>query len=74
MVDNYVYKWYSKDIYMKTYKHLISPINGIDMWPQSTKPPLLAPVIETQLGRKQTKRRKETDEKVKLSKQKVIMH
>lgn len=59
----FVDAWFYKDIYLRTYSNLISPINGVDLWPESCKTLLHEPFVETQPGKHKKKRRLEGGEK-----------
>ena len=49
-VEKYVHECYSTSTYLKAYEHIIKPLNGVKMWPQSINKPLLPPYVETQPG------------------------
>ncbi|KAH0639584.1 hypothetical protein KY285_036170 [Solanum tuberosum] len=72
---NYVAHWYSKETYLKVYSHYIQPVTNMKMWPQSTNPSVIPPVIKTLPGRPRKCRRKEQNENKtgKLSKRGVEM-
>lgn len=57
-----VHDCYKLPTYLKTYSHLLNPINGRDLRPQSNNPSLLPPDVEKELGRPKKARRRELDE------------
>ncbi|XP_019166889.1 PREDICTED: uncharacterized protein LOC109162659 [Ipomoea nil] len=63
--DQYIHICYSKEMYMKTYEHVLQPINGEQFWPRAEGGELHAPVPRKMTGRPKKKRKLEHDEKNK---------
>ncbi|KAH7839696.1 hypothetical protein Vadar_007442 [Vaccinium darrowii] len=61
-IYDYVHDCYKIPTYLKTYSHLLNPINGRDIWPQTNNPSLLPPDVEKKLGRPKKARMREPDE------------
>ncbi|KAI5401119.1 hypothetical protein KIW84_065818 [Lathyrus oleraceus] len=59
---DFVYDYYSKDTYEKCYGYNISPINGLDMWPEVDMEKMLPPSYKRGPGRPKKLRRREPDE------------
>ncbi|XP_022850523.1 uncharacterized protein LOC111372410 [Olea europaea var. sylvestris] len=58
-IKDYVSGWFTVETYNTIYEHVMSPMNGQVLWPQSDQPPVLPPPWYTATkGRKQTKRMK----------------
>ncbi|KAK4380415.1 hypothetical protein RND71_002277 [Anisodus tanguticus] len=72
---HYVAHWYTKETYLKKHNFFIQPVTNMKMWPKSTDPPVLPPVIKKLPDRPKKNRRKEqTENKIgKLSKRGVEM-
>ncbi|KAH7844045.1 hypothetical protein Vadar_023666 [Vaccinium darrowii] len=60
--EDYVSDWYSKKTFLTSYKHILHPMNGQDMWEKSGKPPIQPPEFKRQTGRPRKSRRREADE------------
>ncbi|KAH7856453.1 hypothetical protein Vadar_001565 [Vaccinium darrowii] len=75
--EEYVSDWYSKHCFLTTYKNIMHPMNGPDMWEKSGKDPIKPPHFTRQPGRPRKARRREADELAKktfkLSKRGVKM-
>ncbi|WOL00674.1 hypothetical protein Cni_G09387 [Canna indica] len=61
LVD-YVADCYKREAYHRYYNHMISPINGQNMWPKVEQEPLLPPIFKRRAGRPLKLRRREPDE------------
>ncbi|XP_019185976.1 PREDICTED: uncharacterized protein LOC109180722 [Ipomoea nil] len=61
--DQYIHEWYTKEVYLKTYEHVIQPINGEQFWPRTEGDEIQAPV-----PRKMTGRPKKKKERLKMMK------
>jgi len=59
---DYVFDWYSREMYEKCYTHNVSAINGQDMWPEEECEELLPPAYKKGPGRPKKLRRREHDE------------
>lgn len=62
-MENRVHDWYKVETYLLAYENILSPINGPDLWPQTTLPPLNEPYVEPQVGRPKTNKNKKNDDK-----------
>ncbi|XP_055959846.1 uncharacterized protein LOC130014885 [Mercurialis annua] len=61
--QNYLHDCYKVSTYLRTYNHLLSPINGMELWPKSDHPPIIPPkAVNFRTGKKQLLQRKEDDE------------
>ncbi|KAG5520786.1 hypothetical protein RHGRI_033384 [Rhododendron griersonianum] len=60
--EDIVHKYYKKQTYINTYKHVIYPMNGMDMWEQTSKPPIQPPHYTRKGGRPKKCRRRDADE------------
>ncbi|KAF7146254.1 hypothetical protein RHSIM_Rhsim04G0159500 [Rhododendron simsii] len=60
--EGLVHEYYQKQTYINTYKHVIYPMNGIDMWEKTNKPPIQPPHYTRKSGRPKKCRRREADE------------
>lgn len=63
-VESYVHEFFSRDMYLKAYKHTLSPMNGSNMWPETPFTPPLPPKSRRMPGRPTVNRRKDVTEKV----------
>ncbi|KAG5555175.1 hypothetical protein RHGRI_012644 [Rhododendron griersonianum] len=61
-VQGIVHDYYQKQAYINTYKHVIYPMNGMDMWEKIDKPPIQPPHYTRKSGRPKKCRRREADE------------
>ena len=59
---NFVHDYYKCETYIKTYEHLLSPINGKDLWPVVDSSHLQPPNVKIKVGRKKMARRREPEE------------
>ncbi|KAH7838040.1 hypothetical protein Vadar_021397 [Vaccinium darrowii] len=59
---DYVHNCYSVQTYLKTYDHVMGPINGKDMWPIDGYPKLLPPNVKKRAGKPKKAMRREPDE------------
>ncbi|XP_031121220.1 uncharacterized protein LOC116024467 [Ipomoea triloba] len=64
-LDQYIHEWYSKEMYMKTYDHVIQPMNGEQFWPRTSGDEIHAPIPRKMTSRPKKKRKLEDDEKNK---------
>ncbi|XP_028070557.1 uncharacterized protein LOC114273018 [Camellia sinensis] len=60
--EDYVAHWYKKETYLASYKPMIYPINGSEMWPKSVLPGLLPPKVKEQPGRPRKLRKMQANE------------
>ncbi|KAL2505803.1 Uncharacterized protein Adt_21424 [Abeliophyllum distichum] len=61
--ENYVCDWYDVDTYLRSYDHMVHPINGQTTWPPSGMFPIQPPKwITAKRGMKKTLRRRQPDE------------
>ncbi|KAF7121212.1 hypothetical protein RHSIM_Rhsim13G0199100 [Rhododendron simsii] len=60
--ENIGHEYYKKQTYINTYKHVIYPMNGMDMWEQTSKPPIQPPHYTRKGGRPKKCRRRDADE------------
>ncbi|XP_058204633.1 uncharacterized protein LOC131318711 [Rhododendron vialii] len=60
--EGLVHDYYQKQAYINTYKHVIYPMNGMDMWENTNKPPIEPPHYTRKSGRPKKCRRREPDE------------
>ncbi|KAI8564819.1 hypothetical protein RHMOL_Rhmol03G0211900 [Rhododendron molle] len=60
--EDIVHKYYKKQTYINAYKHVIYPMNGMDMWEQTSKPPIQPPHYTRKGGRPKKCRRRDADE------------
>ncbi|KAG5525589.1 hypothetical protein RHGRI_032030 [Rhododendron griersonianum] len=60
--EGLVHEYYQKQAYINTYKHVIYPMNGMDMWEKTNKPPIHPPHYTRKSGRPKKCRRREPDE------------
>ena len=56
--EDFVHPFFKKEMYMAAYNPVIYPVPGPDCWTKTNTPDIEAPVFKTEIGRKQTKRRK----------------
>ncbi|XP_031101839.1 uncharacterized protein LOC116005739 [Ipomoea triloba] len=63
--EDYIHECYSKGLYLKTYEHVIQPLNGEIFWPRIEGEELHAPVPKKMTGRPKKKRKLEETEKNK---------
>ena len=61
--EDYVDAYYSKARYLELYSHLVMSMNGMSMWEETDKPPILPPTYTRQPGRPRKKRNKEAAER-----------
>lgn len=61
-IDVYVLELFKVETYMATYKNVINPIKGKELWPESNILMLPPPWYVATKGRKQTKRIKGPEE------------
>ncbi|KAH7854192.1 hypothetical protein Vadar_011227 [Vaccinium darrowii] len=61
-VEGIVHHYYQKQTYVNTYKHVMYPMNGMDMWEKTDKPPIQPPHYARKSGRPKKCRRREVDE------------
>ncbi|KAH7835483.1 hypothetical protein Vadar_026509 [Vaccinium darrowii] len=61
-VEGIVHHYYQKQTYINTYKHVMYPMNGMDMWEKTDKPPIQPPHYARKSGRPKKCRRREVDE------------
>ncbi|KAH7854209.1 hypothetical protein Vadar_011391 [Vaccinium darrowii] len=61
-VEGIVHHYYQKQTYVNTYKHVKYPMNGMDMWEKTDKPPIQPPHYTRKSGRPKKCRRREVDE------------
>ncbi|KAH7850022.1 hypothetical protein Vadar_026624 [Vaccinium darrowii] len=61
-IYDYVHDCYKIPTYLKTYSHLLNPINGRDLWPETNNFSLLPPDVEKKFGRPKKARRRELEE------------
>nr|XP_017245786.1 PREDICTED: uncharacterized protein LOC108217466 [Daucus carota subsp. sativus] len=66
--DDYVDACYMKETYRQTYSGYLQPMEGSNMWPESSINPVLPPVERRMPGRPKKARRKEFGEDVGTSK------
>ncbi|CAH9133824.1 unnamed protein product, partial [Cuscuta epithymum] len=75
--EDYVDRWYSKELYQKTYSYTLQPINGELLWPRTEHEEMLPPLPRKMCGRPKKKRvREETEQatsNTKLSRKGRIM-
>ena len=64
----YVHDYFKRDKYLETYSHVLQPINGPDMWPQTGKIPLDPPIVHVQPGRPKKARKRDQHEPPKVEK------
>ena len=57
-VEDYVDKYFQKDMYMEAYKGKIEPLNGPKMWPEVEGYPVRPPPFKRMPGRPKTSRKK----------------
>ncbi|KAL7251512.1 hypothetical protein ACSBR1_013363 [Camellia fascicularis] len=50
-VEDYVYAYFKKETFLRTYKALINPMNGPDLWPKTGCDLLLPPKLKRPTGR-----------------------
>lgn len=67
-LETFVHRCYYRGNYLQCYSNFIQPLNGPQMWPNTSMPPVLPPVYAVHPGQKQRKRRLEADEKEKMKK------
>ncbi|XP_058218418.1 uncharacterized protein LOC131329344 [Rhododendron vialii] len=61
-VQGIVHDYYQKQAYTNTYKHVIYPMNEMDRWEKTDKPPIQPPHYTRKSGRPKKCRRREADE------------
>ena len=61
--EDYVSFWYSKEMYLRSYSYMMTPIAGENFWPLSHEAPISPPPLKKMPGRPKTLRRKEEHEK-----------
>ena len=64
-LENYCEVWFTKDMYLKTYSHLIHPIPDVKRWPSMPEvlpTTVLPPPLRRAPGRPRVNRRREADE------------
>ncbi|KAH7852996.1 hypothetical protein Vadar_031873 [Vaccinium darrowii] len=61
-VDEYVAHWFRKETYMASYKPMIYPLNGMDMWTPTGVIGPLPPDVKKQAGRPKKLRKRGNDE------------
>ncbi|KAG5565384.1 hypothetical protein RHGRI_001324 [Rhododendron griersonianum] len=60
--EGLVHYYYQKQAYINTYKHVIYPMNGMDMWEKTNKPPIEPPHYTRNSRRPKKCRMREPDE------------
>ncbi|KAH0656113.1 hypothetical protein KY285_030995 [Solanum tuberosum] len=65
---NYIYQWYNREIYMKTYTYFIQPVMNLKMWPESQNISVIPPRVRKMPRRPSKKRKKEQGETSKTGK------
>ncbi|XP_072147178.1 uncharacterized protein [Setaria viridis] len=65
-LDDYISKCYTVEEFNKIYNYCLIPVEGMQSWPQSDRPPLQAPGYVRMPGEKERKR--ESNEKPKVGK------
>ncbi|KAI8535441.1 hypothetical protein RHMOL_Rhmol10G0174400 [Rhododendron molle] len=60
--EGLVHDYYQKQAYINTYKHVIYPMNGMDMWEKTNKPPIEPPHYTRKSGRPKKCKMREPDE------------
>lgn len=60
-LEDYMHDWHAKHTFDATYRHIMYPLNGPDMWEKSGKPPIEPPKYLKKIGRPK-KARREPDE------------
>jgi hypothetical protein len=58
-LDDFITPCYNKEAYMKTYQHVLQPVEGAENWPTSDMPRPLPPAFVKIPGRPKTQRRRE---------------
>ncbi|XP_027102956.1 uncharacterized protein [Coffea arabica] len=64
-LENYCEVWFTKDMYLKTYSHMIHPIPHVKRWPPMPEvlpTTVLSPPLRRAPGRPRVNRRREVDE------------
>lgn len=67
-LDDYIAPCFTKAAYMKTYQHVLMPVEGAANWPISDMPRPLPPAYVKMPGRPKTQRRREQGEEPKGTK------
>jgi hypothetical protein len=67
-LDDYIAPCFTKAAYMKTYQHVLQPVEGAANWPISDMPRPLAPAYVKMPGRPKIQRRREQGEEPKGTK------
>jgi hypothetical protein len=67
-LDDYIASCFTKEAYMKTYQHVLQPVEGAANWPISNMPRPLAPAYVKMPGRPKTQRKREQWEEPKGTK------
>ncbi|KAG5604066.1 hypothetical protein H5410_025558 [Solanum commersonii] len=65
---NYIYHWYNRETYMKTYNYFIQPVINLKVWPESQNISMIPPHARKMPGRPGKKRKKEQGETSKTGK------
>lgn len=63
--EEYIHECYSKELYLKTYEHVIQPLNGEIFWPRTKGDEILPPIPRKITGRPKKKRKLEENENKK---------
>lgn len=67
-VDDYITSCYTVEEFNETYSYCLMPVEGMQSWPQSDRPPLEAPGYVKMPGRPKKERKRESHEKPKAAK------
>ncbi|KAG8496280.1 hypothetical protein CXB51_009528 [Gossypium anomalum] len=54
--EKYLAKWYSKEMYMRTYEYALQPIIGPDLWDKTRNAKISPPKFNIMLGRLKKKK------------------
>ena len=65
--DNYVARWFWKETYVKADEHVLIPLNGENLCPNTAFDPMLPPLARRMPGRPEKNRRKGLDEEPNTS-------
>lgn len=66
----YIHVWYSKEMYIKSYEHVLQPMNAEIFWPRTEGDEIHAPVPRKITGR--PKKKKESLKMMKITRTKQI--